>query len=36
LLPAFNRLYFEVPVKTPAASYRVRVASYESLTRGGP
>ena len=36
LLPAFNRLYFEVPVKTPAASYRVRVASYESLNRVGP
>ena len=36
LLPAFNRLYFEVPVKTAAASYRVRVASYESLNRVGP
>ena len=36
LLPAFNRLYFEVPVKTPTPSYRVRVASYESLNRGGP
>lgn len=36
LLPAFNRLYFEVPVKSPAASYRVRVASYESLNRVGP
>ena len=36
LLPAFNRLYFEVLVKSPAASYRVRVASYEPLNRGGP
>ena len=36
LLPAFNRLYFEVPIKNPASSYRVRVASYEPLNRGGP
>ena len=36
LLPAYNRLYFEVPVKSPAASYRVRLASYESVNRVGP
>jgi hypothetical protein len=34
--PAFNRLYFEVPVTGPASSYRVRVASWEAMGRGGP
>ena len=36
MVPAFNRLYFEVPVKAAASSYRVRVASYEPVNRGGP
>ncbi|MBI2204771.1 MAG: hypothetical protein HYU41_13050 [Candidatus Rokubacteria bacterium] len=33
--PAFGRLYFEVPVKAPATSYRVRVGSWEAVERGG-
>lgn len=33
--PPFNRLYFEVPVKAAAASYRVRVGSWEPIGRGG-
>lgn len=33
--PPFDRLYFEVPLKAPAASYRVRVGSWEPAARGG-
>ena len=33
--PAFNRLYFEVPVKAPASTYRVRIAAWEPASRGG-
>ena len=33
--PAFDRLYFEVPLKATAASYRVRVGSWEPIGRGG-
>jgi hypothetical protein len=33
--PPFDRLYFEVPLKAPAASYRVRVGSWEPIGRGG-
>jgi len=33
--PAFDRLYFEVPMKEPATNYRVRVAGWEPVGRGG-
>jgi hypothetical protein len=33
--PPFDRLYFEVPLKAAAASYRVRVGSWEPVGRGG-
>ena len=33
--PPFDRLYFEVPLKAAAASYRVRVGSWEPIGRGG-
>ena len=35
LAPAFNRLYFEVPVAA-ASRYRVRVAGWDAIGRGGP
>ncbi|MBI1734885.1 MAG: hypothetical protein HYR51_06905 [Candidatus Rokubacteria bacterium] len=33
--PPFDRLYFEVRPGKPAASYRVRVAAWDPLGRGG-
>jgi hypothetical protein len=33
--PPFGRLYFEVPVKAPASSYRVRIAAWDPVARGG-
>ncbi len=32
---AFDRLYFEVPLKAPASSYRVRVGAWDAVGRGG-
>jgi hypothetical protein len=31
----FDRLYYEVPIATPASSYRVRVGSWDLVGRGG-
>ena len=33
--PPFDRLYFEVPLKATAPTYRVRVGSWEPIGRGG-
>lgn len=33
--PPFGRLYFEVPLKAPAPSYRVRVGAWDPDSRGG-
>ena len=30
-----DRLYFEVPLKAPASSYRVRLAAWDPVGRGG-
>lgn len=35
IAPAFDRLYFEVPLKESATNYRVRVAGWEPVGRGG-
>src|SRR5262245_4414241 len=35
IVPAFNRLYFDIRVPTAGASYRVTVYSYEWLKGGG-
>jgi hypothetical protein len=34
IAPAFDRLYFEVPLSAPATSYRVRVAAWDPVGRG--
>jgi hypothetical protein len=33
--PPFGRAYFEVPLAAPATGYRVRVAAWEPIHRGG-
>jgi hypothetical protein len=35
IVPAFNRLYFDIPVPTAGATYRVSVYYYEWLRGGG-
>ena len=35
VVPAFNRLYFDIPVPTAGASYRANVYYYEWLKGGG-